>query len=208
MKQKYCNKCGELKNLSEFYIRKNVKDKRTSACKKCRCAFVKEYRIKNSEKIKETEHKYNIRFPERGKKWRVKNPEKAKKIIKRAREKRLSTPKGKLNQYFSSAISNSLKQGSKAGRCWESLVNYTIDQLKKHLEKLFKPGMTWENYGKVWEIDHKTPIVVFNFDKPEHIDFRLCWSLRNLQPLEVGENRRKHDCISKPFQPSLKIEII
>ena len=112
-------------------------------------------------------------------------------------------PKGKLSSNISRAIRFSIKKNSKANRHWEMLVDFTIDQLKKHLEKRFKPGMTWENYGSVWEIDHKIPIAVFNFEKPEDIDFRLCWSLKNLQPLDASENVRKKDKIIKPFQPSL-----
>lgn len=90
-------------------------------------------------------------------------------------------------------------RGSKAGRHWESLVGFTIDQLKAHIESLFKPGMTWENYGTVWEIDHKMPIAAFNFDSPEHVEFRLCWSLENLQPLGVSENRSKGAKIEKQY---------
>jgi len=99
------------------------------------------------------------------------------------------------------------KIGLKAGRQWETLVNFTVDQLKQHLEKLFTPEMTWENYGTYWHIDHKIPIAVFNYEKPEDIDFRLCWSLKNLQPLEKIENIKKKDKLEKPFQPSLKIAV-
>jgi len=67
--------------------------------------------------------------------------------------------------------------------------------------------MTWENYGTYWHIDHKIPIAVFNYEKPEDIDFRLCWSLKNLQPLEKIENIKKKDKLEKPFQPSLKIAV-
>jgi len=52
--------------------------------------------------------------------------------------------------------------------------------------------MTWENYGEIWEIDHKIPVVAFNFDTPEQIGFKLCWVINNLRPLEVSLNRRKH----------------
>jgi hypothetical protein len=87
------------------------------------------------------------------------------------------------------------------------LVGYTIDQLKDHLEKLFTKEMTWDNYGIFWEIDHKVPIAVYNFEQPEDIDFKLCWSLKNLQPLECSKNRSKGDSVGKPFQPSLCMSI-
>jgi hypothetical protein len=80
-------------------------------------------------------------------------------------------------------------------------------QIKVHLEKRFKQGMTWENYGTVWSIDHKTPVSVFNFGRPEDIDFHICWSLKNLQPLGCAENSQKRAKIDKPFQPSLTIAV-
>ena len=106
---------------------------------------------------------------------------------------------------MSCGIIKSLRNNTKNNRQWDSLVGYTVDQLRKHLEKRFKFGMTWENYGK-WHIDHKIPISAFNFEKPEDIDFQRCWSLKNLQPMWAKENISKHDNLEKPFQPALILE--
>ena len=160
-------------------------------------AKLKKWMAAHPERAKEIRRKAD-------KKWAAANPDKlrAKKIRQNAKVRSTST--GKLNHNISVAIRQAL-HGEKAGRNWETLVNFTVTQLKKHLEKRFQPGMTWENYGKAWVIDHKMPISVFNFEKPEDFDFRLCWSLKNLQPLEVKENNKKHNKIDKPFQPSLLI---
>lgn len=99
------------------------------------------------------------------------------------------------------SIYDSLK-GNKHGHHWEDLVGYTFQKLKKHLEKQFKTGMTWQNYGQ-WHVDHKIPISVFNFKKATDIDFRRCWALKNLQPMWAIENLKKHVKIERPFQPSL-----
>ena len=95
----------------------------------------------------------------------------------------------------SRGIRRSLKS-DKNGRHWESLVGYTIIQLKDHLEKQFTDGMTWENYGK-WHIDHIRPICSFNIEDYECDDFKKCWSLSNLRPLWAIENQIKNgkfDC--------------
>jgi hypothetical protein len=76
----------------------------------------------------------------------------------------------------------------------------------RHLEKQFLPGMSWENMGE-WHIDHKIPIAAFNFEKPEDIDFKRCWALKNLQPLWKSENCIKGAKIDKPFQPSLNLSL-
>ncbi len=152
------------------------------------------------EKVKEKMSKYKIANPEKVKEYR-------KKSAIKGRLKRKANPKLRLNDTISSGIRSSILRGSKAGCHWEDLVCYTIDQLKKHLEKRFLPGMSWENYGTYWHIDHKIPISVFNFEHPEDIDFRICWSLKNLQPLTAKENIIKSNKLTKPFQPSLVMAV-
>ena len=110
--------------------------------------------------------------------------------------------KGKLANTMSSRIRKVLKN-TKNNYHWESLVGYTACQLKQHLEKQFKEGMTWENYGFYgWHIDHIIPISVFNFSSPDDIDFKRCWALSNLQPLWAKDNIKKHNNLNSSFQPS------
>ena len=94
--------------------------------------------------------------------------------------------------------------GGKGRKQWENLVGFGLDSLRKHLESHFKDGMTWENYGS-WHIDHKIPITAFNYQGPGDIDFKRCWSLKNLQPMWAVENIRKGNHMDIPFQPSLSI---
>lgn len=139
--------------------------------------------------------------------WNDAHPEQFRANLRRSNKKKRGTSEGQLNHCISSAVRHSLKNGAKASRHWEELVNFTIAQLRNHLEKLFTPEMNWENYGSVWEIDHKIPISVHNFERPEDLDFRLCWSLKNLQPLGRLKNRSKSNKIDKPFQSSLAIAV-
>lgn len=111
----------------------------------------------------------------------------------------------KLNHNISKSIHNSIN-GNNNFQSWENLVGYSFKDLTKHLEKQFNLGMTWANYGK-WHIDHIIPISVFNFDSPEHIDFKRCWALKNLQPLWAKENLRKHNKLDDAFQPSFKLKL-
>lgn len=83
-------------------------------------------------------------------------------------------------------------------------IGYSIEALKRHLEKQFLPGMTWENYGK-WHIDHIIPKAAFNIESVNDIDFKRCWALKNLRPLWAHDNCSKRDTLEKPFQPSLTI---
>ena len=99
--------------------------------------------------------------------------------------------KFRLNESFSRAIWKSLKE-KKAKTHWELIVDYTVEELKKHLESKFKDGMNWENYGfNGWHIDHKKPKSWFRFSSFEDAEFKKCWALSNLQPLWAKDNLSK-----------------
>jgi len=54
----------------------------------------------------------------------------------------------------------------KTGTKTIELIGCNIDHVKKHLESLFKEGMTWENYGiNGWHIDHIMPCSSFNLSQ-------------------------------------------
>jgi len=94
--------------------------------------------------------------------------------------------------------------GTKNYRKWQTLVGYTVEDLKSHIEKQFDTDMNWDNYGlNGWHIDHKIPRGAFNYSKTTDDDFKRCWALKNLQPLWAKENIRKGKRLEKHFQPSL-----
>ena len=65
------------------------------------------------------------------------------------------------------------------------LLGCSIQQLRKHLEKQFRPGMSWQNYGK-WHIDHIRPCYKFDLSKAK--EQKLCFNWKNLRPLWAKEN--------------------
>ena len=82
------------------------------------------------------------------------------------------------------------------------LVGCTIKELKKHLEKQFRKGMNWNNYG-LWHIDHIEPINNFNLqDKDQQLE---CFNYSNLQPLWGRENLRKG---TKSFAHPLRVRSV
>lgn len=65
------------------------------------------------------------------------------------------------------------------------LIGCSIEQLKQHLEKQFKLGMSWFNYGK-WHVDHIKPCA--SFDLTDIEQQKQCFNYTNLQPLWAEEN--------------------
>ncbi len=102
-------------------------------------------------------------------------------VWREAARKWLSNPRNRLSHSITRAMWQSLKE-NKGGCHWETLVDFTLQELVVHLESQFIDGMSWNNYGE-WHIDHIRPVDSFNFDFHEDEEFKKCWSLKNLQPL-------------------------
>jgi hypothetical protein len=82
----------------------------------------------------------------------------------------------------------------------EELLGCTISFFIKHLEKHFRPGMSWENYGK-WHIDHIIPCAAFDLGDPSQQ--RQCFHYTNLRPLWAIQNLKKHHKVLQ--DPQLKL---
>lgn len=137
---------------------------------------------------------------------RAKNPDRQRELETAAASRRRSTaegaeayrvncrawrlvPKNRLRGRVTAMMNRCLTSG-KAGRSWFELVDYSLDDLKRHIERQFTKGMSWENMGE-WHIDHIVPVASFSFSSPEELEFKACWSLANLRPMWAEENQRK-----------------
>lgn len=200
--QKKCTKCGKWKARDErdFGHDKSRQDGFSSYCK--RCVVKKSAAYKKTERGKELDKLSRARNIERVRAYR----KKIQPITnERDRIKRKTDPRYALNKRMHSLMWRGLKK-NKGGRSWQELAGYSIDDLRAHIEKQFKNGMTWERFlaGEI-HIDHKIPRAAFNFLNPDDLDFKRCWSIKNLRPLWAFDNISKGDRLDKPFQPSLAI---
>ena len=214
---KKCFRCGEWKPFEQFGRQASKLDGMRGSCKECMRQMEAGYRENNKEKRNEHSRSWRKNNPVKAKasveNWRVENPGRYEEIMKEWRAanpdklkeydiKRRSTAKGKIDASIRAGIAKGIKRLSKGGKRREEILGYTILDLMAHLEKLFLPGMTWENYGE-WHVDHKIPLAVFNYETPFDIDFQRAWALSNLQPLWAIDNLKKRAKLTKPFQPSL-----
>ena len=137
---------------------------------------------KNREHIKRKASEYRKNNPEKTKKWRKthhethkekrnqycrkmrkENPEYFRKWEKNTRE---TNPLYRLRRNVRSRIISSINRGGfkKNGRT-ELILGTDYETFKKHLESLWEPWMSWDNYGLYkkdtfnygWDIDHIIP---------------------------------------------------
>jgi len=96
-----------------------------------------------------------------------------------------------LNQRMRNAIKKALREG-KAGRTWESLVGYKLDDLIAHLARTIPKGYSLADiFGGKLHIDHIVPKSRFDVTDPEEL--RAAWALPNLQLLTARDNLRKNN---------------
>ena len=159
--------------------------------------YHKEWYQKNKEKISQQHKNYYQKnkgaIQQRQRKYNQKNKEKRLRYKgKWQKYKRKIDPRYRLDENMGSAIARSLKD-KKAKQPWKVLADYTLEELIRHLEKQFDNKMSWDNYGSYWVVDHIKPKSLFNYTSPNDLEFKQCWSLKNLQSLEKMKNIKKHN---------------
>ena len=202
--EKKCSKCDEIyPTTSEFW----TKDKRgkygfKSYCKLCAKAYREQSYAK--QRMKEYQKKWNEEnaemVREQKKEYYQKNKERIKERTRNyVRERRRTDKAFKMKCAVSVAVAHAMRARghSKNGGSTFANLPYTPQQLKEHLEKQFDENMNWENYGFYWNIDHIYPQSKLPYDSLEHPNFKKCWALDNLRPLEAIENIKKRDKIIK-----------
>jgi hypothetical protein len=168
--QKTCSVCRETKDVSEFHKHRCITDGYRSECKECRKKWFKD----NYDNFADVHRR-------RTNEYRVNNREQYNKYF---RKRYVNNP----HLYAWRGMLNSVIRrigGKKESKTFD-ILGYSAEDLKKHLEKLFTEGMSWDNWGK-WHIDHKIPVSSFsNTDDPKIIN-----SLDNLQPMWASDNIKK-----------------
>lgn len=188
-------------------------------CKKCRLAVKMKYEKENKEKHLISRRRFYANNQEREvarrAKWRKANKEKHREGSKiwaqnnpervRAQKKAFAERNpGYRNKIHAKQLAESLEYRltrAMRSRFYSALkkdkhcsvfdiCNYTVGDLKLHLESLFTEGMSWDNYGKTgWVIDHIRPLASFKILEKE--EMKKAWDLNNLQPLWASENSKK-----------------
>ena len=148
--------------------------------------YQKNWKIKNRDKIA----LYRIKWSRKNRKdkSRIYDLKYTKTTRKNTRKTRRQIDiKYRLDSNMGSAISSCLKR-KKLGISWTNLVDYKMEDLVRHFELKFDRNMNWDNYGSYWCIDHIKPKSLFKYESADQKEFKDCWSLDNLQPLEKKEN--------------------
>jgi hypothetical protein len=168
-------------------------------------ASARAWKKRNTEKVKADRSAYYQSHKEKeietAKKWNAENRERYLNNIKErhGRRRTIETAYNRerkrtnVEYWLSIIIGKRLNRASRDYRfkkcaSAKDLLGCNVTDLKRHLEFLFDPGMTWENRG-AWHIDHVRPCSSFDFS--QHTSQRACFHYSNMQPLWAKANRQK-----------------
>lgn len=205
---KLCNKCKREQDTTLFYKDKSKTDGLTLYCRECCLVRNNKYNKENRERMRENSKRYSRenreKMLETSRKWSVDNSERYLRYHKEYREthkenmriwrrnydrkKREENPMERVYSNISRRIRWCIEKG---GNTTQKILGYSIRELKGHLESQFDEHMSWDNYGSYWHIDHIIPVSSFSYTNYQDEDFKRCWDLSNLQPLEAIENIKK-----------------
>ena len=176
-----CIKCGTEKESQK-------------RCKICLAIYHKQYSKENKDKLNKHSLDYYYNNPEKIKQYKKENKTKITQYHNDYEQQRkLIDPVFKIRKNCSRLIGLALlaSSGSKNGQSILKHLSYTMKELKDHLEKQFDSKMSWDNYGRYWHIDHIYPQSLLPYTNMEEENFKKCWALSNLQPLEAIANIKK-----------------
>jgi hypothetical protein len=204
---KSCIKCKNVfeVNSINFHQRKQSKDGFENMCKNCKKEYDKQYTLTNKEtryaKCREWNKSNKEKLVETTQNWIQNNQERHKEIKKNAFQKHMLNPENKNKrkkydrEYVKRKRQNDIEYKIKDSV--GSIINYHLKEKKSestieylgcsikeyivYLENMFLQNMSWENYGAVWEIDHKIPLSSFNLTQEENI--YEAFKYQNTQPL-------------------------
>jgi hypothetical protein len=215
--QKYCSKICSKKTIKEAVKKYQKSDKAKVAAKKA----IKKYQLSNKGKETLKKY-YNDPKKKQAKIIREKlynqNPEnRARKYLLRKKKAKIYNQKYRLSQKGKEANRRGVKKALKTSPIYKmanavrrrlgeylnlkgltktnktfTIVGCTPAELKIHLEKQFKPGMTWWNHTpKGWHIDHIIPLA--SAETLEETEKLAHYT--NLQPMWATENLKKSNKI-------------
>lgn len=206
------------------YQREWKRQQRIKAPEKVRAYARLKYQRMKSDPAKLEKHRAYMRAYQA--EWRKDNPrlteyrrnwmrEWHKQNATRIYQMRRKRPYERLASIVRSRINDCLRNRHYKSAKTAELVGCSSKELHDYLEKMFLPGMTWDNYGLYgWHVDHIQPLASFDLSKPE--EQKKAFHFTNLQPLWAKDNLKKHasfrgkietvEEISKKVSPSQKEE--
>ena len=207
---KICKRCGLAKPFECFVKDKKQADGLNTWCKDCVKVYRDSYYAKNKEELNARRREKYKESPEiyreRSKIWANAHREYRNEYEREYREKNRRKVLDRMNKRINYRRKTDIQlqirmkiqknlwhfatDGTRRGFALDRL-GCSVDEFRRHIERLFKDGMSWDNYGRYgkWTFDHIIPLTAFDLTEEEQL-LKAC-HYTNIQPLNPIENIRK-----------------
>lgn len=180
--KKHCEYCGDNEDNKKF-----SKAQKGVVCKDCKPQYTLDLK-KERHRLCYAEYyeKNKEAIAKKSRDWNKNNKDKRAKSKKAYRDRHKNEINFRIKENLSTRLRNIM---NKDGHPVIDYMECSIEFFKCWLEFNFKDGMTFENYGSYWHVDHAKPCALFDHSKIEEV--KECWHWSNLVPLESLENASK-----------------
>lgn len=177
---KICSSCKVPQAIDNYSSNRSKHDGLSNVCKACNKAGGLAYRKNNPEKMVAMRRAQYLKNMDK---------EKARDAVYKAK-RRTSDPSFKLLRSLRDRHYKAVKAAGKNKTFRTTiLLGCSAEYLKQHIENQFSDGMTWDNHGVVWHIDHIVPLSKVNWEDSD--SYAKACHYTNLQPLFALDNIRK-----------------
>lgn len=196
-----CIECNISRKEEKFVANRNI-------CRKCQNSYMKKYRKKTS---REYDKKYYQENEEYYQNYRLQNKDKQQKYDKEyykinKNDKMKKVIKYEIKRKKEDQVFRILKNTrSRIRACinvkkdkTNKIIQCSPEFYRQWLEYQFDAWMSWDNYGKYWEIDHVKPCSVFDLSNKDQ--FKKCFIWKNTRPLEKSKNSSKNNKYNDKIQ--------
>lgn len=187
---KKCKRCLTDKPLSDFRQHGKYYESR---CRFCENESSKEWAKNNRAKATETAKKYRQANPQQHaeavKKYNKAHPDRRRKTHNTYMTKRKKEDIDfKIACNLRNRMNQAVKTDQKTGSAVDDL-GMPIPEFRQYIADKFPLGLTWDNYGSTWHLDHIIPLASFKLSEREQ--FLEAAHFSNYQPLFITDNLKK-----------------
>jgi hypothetical protein len=170
---KTCIKCNEESSIDNYRPGENV-------CKSCQVKMTDEWRKEHPEEFKGMCKKYREKEDKREQINKYKRNEYKNNSI----EKKTRDMRNKLRKYIKKEYPEDRVEIHK------KIFGASPDKFRDWIEYCFKDGMTWDNYGEIWNFDHIKPCSSFDLENEDEL--KKCFNWKNTVPIICEDNYKKY----------------
>jgi hypothetical protein len=155
----------------------------------------RDYYLRKKDAINQYRERNKSKISAQNSRWHRKNRDKIRERKREETRRRYLNPQNRIESSIRRRIGKLLRGTLKPDHS-EALLGCSFEEFMNYISAKFKPGMSMENYGRKWHIDHIMPCSAF--DMRDEDQARRCFHFTNLRPLWAKENLRKGSKITDP----------